>query len=1475
MKIISESTASLPESPAQLIERAAAHINREEWSEARAALEQAIAQDATQAPWHGALGSVCFRLQDHAAAVAAFTTATTLAPSESDLWTQRAIAHLQLGQGGQVEVALRQALTLNPDEPTALKLLADFCHFEGRHREASRLYTKLLDKHEDKVAVGLSLAACFEALGEWAVAQAALLVVLQADQTHAAARAGFAALAEKARQTPRAATAAKDGLTVEVCCPTLNRPREVIRLRNSLPDDVLFTPSLELQPRALTQIVNELFQRSTGDIVIMAADHLEFKPQCIEAIRECFTKRFPDLDGVVGLNLVNLPHTERISEYCFLALGRKFIGRFTANGKYQGVFCPEYYHFYGDTEFGLFAEKIGKFAYDERASVFTWHPNAGNARRDRTYSASRSRKGFDDAMWRLRQAAGLYWGESFKLIGNAAAEAETAKPTLAAAPAPVMQPTTLFGRRHAEKIFSFLRPNHEVLCLAPEAVREWLVAQLPAGARLSATPVAGAKFDLILLAGDTPAATLAQVRTQLAPGGTVVLHGSQRVHHDEGKRAYVAHGHIGSCPELPGEELWWGGATELTANARGNGALPVVICFYTKNTDYEVVARKLTASCVRSHLEHRVIGVEPRGSWEANCAIKAEFVLETWKSTGRPVLWVDADAILHSEPNLLRGVSADFAIHRCRDWEFASGTLFFNQTPAAGALLRRWVARCKAFPQVWDQVNLDLAWEDTAASYPLETLWLPEPYCRIFDLHEGRSPAAGVVEHFQASRQLKAKVSTRPAVRNAIATPILKSAREASRRRAWQLAPADADAPTLPQLLADAVIAQRSDPGRVLCLNGGVGTLWSLLEAQGHEVHGLIAATDDQPLFGNRRAKVGELTALPYPDAFFDQVVTFGQLELLPEADATRALTELKRVSRQSLVVLHTKPDAEDRWPDQADHATLWQGRLQAAGFIPSPLPGATGSLVAYTAQANAAVLKTAAPQVVVDETPIDHAAHPIVVLASNPQHPLFSSWLNQSPYPVSAHSRVSMDFQFPANTGLVVMADCYNQPWSTLLHQAVEQGIPTLLLADGILEYRNTFENPGVTAGAIFQPVVAHKIACLGRSQARTLESWGNAAQVEVTGAPRFDRYAGKQRRTRPANEPFKVLVMTAITPYFNEAQHAQVRRSLLDLKQAFAAGITRDGVSLQVEWRVTKGMQAEIGVESVVSDLTGRELAEVLERVDAVISTPSTAMVEAMLLGLPVAVLDYTNSPLYVQPAWRITAPEHIGPVLAELLAPPAPKLQFQDAVLHDTLECRSPAAPRLLQLADRMIRHGVHSRARGLPLAFPSRLLPVNAHDAAPAESRHGTAELHPGQPQFHEQHLSRLQVEVGQLRRYSAQLEKTVQAQARAGGQFSEATVQWRARLEAANVLTNLKQPKAAIEQLMLGLKAAEGSKQAPVILDALLEIAPVFAQLDRPRGLSLLETAQKLAQKVSATDHLARIAAVQARIASAARAGKAA
>lgn len=186
-------------------------------------------------------------------------------------------------------------------------------------------------------------------------------------------------------------------------------------------------------------------------------------------------------------------------------------------------------------------------------------------------------------------------------------------------------------------------------------------------------------------------------------------------------------------------------------------ALPLIVSYYTVGTVYEPLAARLRASCVRHGLDHRIEPRPSRGSWEANTFAKADVCREVWQQCGRPILWVDADAVMHGRPDLLRGVKADFAVHKWKGDHFASGTVFFNQTPAAGRLLDSWVELCGTNHGASDQPHLQRAWEIMTALEPVKTLWLPRAYCQIFDakLDQGQRP---VIEHFQASRtQLKRK----------------------------------------------------------------------------------------------------------------------------------------------------------------------------------------------------------------------------------------------------------------------------------------------------------------------------------------------------------------------------------------------------------------------------------------------------------------------------------------------------------------------------------------------------------------------------------------------------------------------------------------------------------------------------------------------------------------------------------------------
>jgi 2-polyprenyl-3-methyl-5-hydroxy-6-metoxy-1,4-benzoquinol methylase/MoaA/NifB/PqqE/SkfB family radical SAM enzyme len=345
----------------------------------------------------------------------------------------------------------------------------------------------------------------------------------------------------------------------------------------------------------------------------------------------------------------------------------------------------------------------------------------------------------------------------------------------------------------------------------------------------------------------------------------------------------------------------------------------------------------------------------------------------------------------------------------------------------------------------------------------------------------------------------------------------------------------------------------------------------------------------------------------------------------------------------------------------------------------------------------------------------------------------------------------------------LAIVSDEWCTDSSLVIQQLKRRGVPTLHVVDGVVDWNNTWENPrSLTEDAglpLFQPILCDKVACLGQLQARVFSAWGNADKCEIVGAPRFDRYYSLKRRARPADAPARILVMTANTPYFNEDQHQAIRYALQDLRDSFAAAGGNGGGAIEVVWRLTRGLEAEIGVKSTSSDFTGKELAELLVTVDAVICSPSTALLEAMLLGLPTALLDYSNVPHYLQPAWQITSPTHIARTLSELVKPPASKMLHQEMVLHDALECASPATPRLAALVAGLIEQGRQAKGRGAPPVFPPGMVPVAFRGNTFSENRHSLSQLYPGHTVFRIDNPAELQAELGHWRKSARALRQT--------------------------------------------------------------------------------------------------------------------
>ena len=157
------------------------------------------------------------------------------------------------------------------------------------------------------------------------------------------------------------------------------------------------------------EVWNTHMRNTTSEVMIYLNDDVLLHEDCIDQIVGCFHNKYPDFDGIIGLNQVNIPDALDIA---FGAVGYKYAERFPK----KQFFCPDYYRFYGDSEIGEFAKKIDKFYFCADAKITHLHPSLYPEFKDTTHENVRRFLAKDRHTNVLRKSMGLVWGESFQLI---------------------------------------------------------------------------------------------------------------------------------------------------------------------------------------------------------------------------------------------------------------------------------------------------------------------------------------------------------------------------------------------------------------------------------------------------------------------------------------------------------------------------------------------------------------------------------------------------------------------------------------------------------------------------------------------------------------------------------------------------------------------------------------------------------------------------------------------------------------------------------------------------------------------------------------------------------------------------------------------------------------------------------------------------------------------------------------------------
>lgn len=343
----------------------------------------------------------------------------------------------------------------------------------------------------------------------------------------------------------------------------------------------------------------------------------------------------------------------------------------------------------------------------------------------------------------------------------------------------------------------------------------------------------------------------------------------------------------------------------------------------------------------------------------------------------------------------------------------------------------------------------------------------------------------------------------------------------------------------------------------------------------------------------------------------------------------------------------------------------------------------------------------------------------------------LYQPWLESAP--TDLEFTVLEDYHvedLPMHFDVLVTHMHYRWDELACLRKTMEESkTAVLVMADGILEYRNSWLNPKVPIGSMLRPAFAHKIAAIGLGQARLLETWGNLGRCEVVGLPRLDSLIDQHGwRGNDGNLPaeassgsesssIKLLICSATTPAFDDQQWQVTLQAFTELHAEIDHWNEIQQIQVEPTWRVAREITEAIGLPASESKVG---LHEAINAADAVITTPSTIQLEAMICRKPAILLDYFSTPNYVSSAWNIQQKDHVHKIFQCLCASENPgRNNFQDFLLREQLWIFDSATERMLQLIRSMGAASRQARENSSTLGFAQPILPLQVNQLPSTE------------------------------------------------------------------------------------------------------------------------------------------------------------
>lgn len=232
----------------------------------------------------------------------------------------------------------------------------------------------------------------------------------------------------------------------------------------------------------------------------------------------------------------------------------------------------------------------------------------------------------------------------------------------------------------------------------------------------------------------------------------------------------------------------------------------------------------------------------------------------------------------------------------------------------------------------------------------------------------------------------------------------------------------------------------------------------------------------------------------------------------------------------------------------------------------------------------------------------------------------------------------------------------------------ARNQGISTLFLVDGPLEWSNSYHNYRLQKrnpffeGALMEPLLHDTMLTISASQGAYLK-YRNPGRDLIFKSFKNMRIMNMVKPSSEKNDvQWQFLITTAKHPYFNDEE----KHNLVFLLQHLIEALERCGHSYICRI-FDPFLLNELPSKH---NLTEGKFSDVLDQVGCVIGTPSSVLLQSMACNKPTATLIYRDSPLFFQTGWLLGSFDTMSSTLESMISRDRTRMEFQTFSLKENL-------------------------------------------------------------------------------------------------------------------------------------------------------------------------------------------------------------